>query len=67
MLPVVDVISFVEGIFTVVVKVDDDALVEVPLLAKAAVLEGALTESLVEVEASFDSVEVLNVTGIEVV
>ena len=67
MFPVVEVISFVEGVFVVVVKVDDDALVKVPLLAEVAVPEGVLTGSLEEVEVPFDSVEVVNVTGAEVV
>ena len=79
-LPVVEVISFVEGDFVVVVKVDDDVLVEVPLLVEIALPEGVLIvavvelvvvlllfRSLVEVEVSFVSVIFLNVTGIKVV
>ena len=66
-IPVVELISFVEGVFAVAVKVDDDALVEVLLLVEFAVPEGVLKWSLVEVEASFDSVEVIYVPGVEVV
>ena len=66
-IPVVELISFVEGVFAVAVKVDDDALVEVLLLVEFAVPEGVLKGSLVEVEASFDSVEVIYVPGVEVV
>ena len=80
-LPVVEVISFVEGDFlVVVVKVDDDTLVEVPLLDEVALPTGVLIltfvelvvvltvfKGLLEVEASFVSVEFLNVTGIKVV
>ena len=67
MIPDVELISFVEGVFAVAVKVDDDALVEVLLLVEFAVPEGVLKGSLVEVEASFDSVEVIYVPGVEVV
>ena len=42
MIPVVELISFVEGVFAVAVKVDDDALVEVLLLVEFAVPEGVL-------------------------
>ena len=80
-LPVVEVISFVEGDFlVVVVKVDDDTLVEVPLLDEVALPTGVLIltfvelvvvltvfKGLLEVEASFVSVEFLNVTCIKVV
>ena len=67
MIPVVELISFVEGVFAVAVKVDDDALVEVLLLVEVAVPKGVLKGSSVEVEASFNSVEVICVPGVEVV
>ena len=40
MLPVVDVTSFIERVFVFAVKVDDDALVEVPLLVEVKEIVG---------------------------